>query len=353
MVLVRMQIHSTNKDVGQTVLVTGGSGFVASWIIVALLERGFQVRTTIRDLARQEETRAAIQRQVETGDGLSFFQADLLHDQGWDEAAGGAKFIIHVASPMPTGEYKFQDVIRPAREGIMRVLHAGERAGVERVVMTSSTVAASPPPDASGGQLIDETLWTDLSGKNLNDYTRAKTLAEKDAWEFVAGKPMTLATILAGCVQGPVLGRKFSGSIQMVEQILTGKLPALPRIGFSMVDVRDLADLHIRAMSMPVAGGERFLATGDFLWMADVSRILRDRLGARAKKVTTRRMPDALFRLVALFNQDARFLAPALGKKCEYTAAKAQQMLGWQVRPAEESILHCAESLIREGIVTA
>ena len=344
----------------QTVLVTGGSGFVGSWAIAALLQQGYRVQTTVRSLTREPEVRASIARQADPADRLTFFAADLLKDEGWDRAAEGAQFILHIASPMPVYEYKNQDVIRPAREGTLRVLRAGAKAGVERVVMTSSVVTALSS-ETNGEHSTDETIWTDLTAKGMNDdqarglngYTRAKTLAEQDAWEFVRQEKgaMTLSTILAGSIQGPVLGKDFSGSIELVSRLLTGKVPALPRLGFSTVDVRDLVDLHLKAMTLPTAAGQRFIGTGDFLWLADMARILRDNLGVRASKVPTRLAPDFLVRLSGLFDSDAREVAPSLGRRREFSTAKAQKLLGWHARPASEAILDGAESLLVLGLV--
>ena len=370
-----MERKLSNTDNGQTVLVTGGSGYIGSWAIVSLLRAGYTVRTTVRSLKREAAVRQAVARQVDPADRLSFFAADLLHDDGWEHAAEGSQFVLHVASPMPAGEYKGQDVVRPARDGTLRVLKAAAKAGAQRVVMTSSTVTAtSSEASRRSVALTDEAAWTDLtahgsdkngsdkngSDKNGSDkaqgmsgYTRAKTLAEQDAWEFVrdSGKSMTLATILAASVQGPVLGQDYSASVDLVVRLLKGQVPAIPRLGFSTVDVRDLVDLHLRAMTMPAASGQRFIGSGDFLWMADIAQLLRQRLGPHAAKVPTRLAPDFMVRFAGLFDSDAREIAPLLGKKNEYSTAKAENLLGWHARPASEAIIDCAESLINLGLV--
>lgn len=257
---------------------------------------------------------------------------------------------------MPAGEFKGQDVIRPAREGTLRVLKAGAKAGVTHVVITSSTVAAQPSPGAASSRPTDEAVWTDTSSKPTTDFARyaqAKTLAEQDAWAFVKNLngQMTLSTILAASVQGPVLGKDYSASVDLVARLLKGQVPAIPRMGFSIVDVRDLVELHFRAMTTPEAVGQRFIAAGDFLWMADIAQILRSRLGSRAAKVTTRLAPDILIRFAGLFDSDARQITPLLGAKHEYSAAKAEKLLGWRPRPASESVVDCAESLISQGLV--
>jgi len=333
----------------ETVLVTGGSGFVGGWAIARLLLEGYRVRTTIRSLAREAEVRATIGKEVDPLDRLSFYAADLLKDDGWDEAAEGVDYILHVASPTPScGER--HDVVRTAREGTLRVLKAAEKAGVKRVVMTSSSQTAMPT-DGSGN--TDETVWTDLNGRHVSDYIRSKTLAEQDAWAFMAQSQsgMTLSTVLPAFIQGPVMGKDLSRSLEIVSRMLTGKLPLLPRLGFSMVDVRDLVSMLIKAMQVPEAAGQRFIAASGFLWMSDVASILREHLGPRASKVPVRIAPDLLMRLLGLFNADLGHLAPSLGKRHEFSSAKAERMLGWQPRPASKAIIDGAESLIWEDLV--
>ncbi|MCY1031749.1 NAD-dependent epimerase/dehydratase family protein [Corallococcus sp. BB11-1] len=337
------------------VLVTGGSGYLGGWTVVALLEQGYRVRTTVRSLAREAQVRADVARRVEAGDRLSFFAADLLADAGWERAADGARYILHVASPMGVGEFKSQDLIRPAREGTLRVLKAGAKAGVERVVLTSSLQAALPPPDPSpDAPATDESVWTDLSSKDGTQYTRAKTQAEQDAWAFVrqgGAGAMTLATVLPSVILGPVMSRDVSGSLELVARMLKGQLSHLPRMGFSVVDVRDLVDLHLRVMTAPGAAGERFAGSGDFLWMTDMARVLREHLGARAAKVSTKTAPDFLVRFGALFNAEVRQLTPNLGLRRTFSTAKAERLLGWRARPAVEALVASAEGLLREGLV--
>ncbi|RYZ40584.1 MAG: NAD-dependent epimerase/dehydratase family protein [Myxococcaceae bacterium] len=336
------------------VLVTGGTGYLGGWTVVSLLKQGYRVRTTVRSLGREAEIRADVAREVDAGDRLTFFAANLLADEGWERAADGARYILHVASPMGVGEYKTQDLIRPAREGTLRVLRAGAKAGVERVVMTSSIQAALPPanpaPDAPSS---DETVWTDLGSRDATHYTQAKTLAEQDAWAFIregrAGA-MTLSTVLPAFIQGPMLNRDVSGSLEAVARMLRGELSRLPRLGFSIVDVRDLVDLHLKAMTAPGAANERFMGSSDFLWLTDMARLLREHLGARASKVGTRTAPDFLVRLGALFDPEIRQLMPTLGVRRTFTSAKAERMLGWRPRPAAESVIASAEGLVRQGL---
>ncbi len=335
----------------QTVLVTGGSGYIGGWCVAALLERGYQVRTTVRGLAREGAVRAAIATVVDPGDRLTFHAADLTADAGWDAAAEGCDFVLHVASPLGVPEPKdANDLIVPARDGALRALRAAIAAGVKRVVMTSSVAATSLAPGAADA-LADETVWTDPDLPGVGAYTRSKTIAERAAWDLMAssGGETQLATINPGLVLGPVMGPDFSDSVQVVQRLLTGKIPGLPRLGFNVVDVRDVADLHLRAMTAPEAAGQRFIAASDFEWMEEIGQILRRHLGAAAAKAPTRRMPDFAVRLAALFDRDLGSVTSGLSRRREFTSAKARDLLGWRPRTAEETILDCARSLIAHG----
>ncbi len=335
----------------ETVLVTGGSGYLGSRIIVTLLEQGFAVRATVRSPDREAELRTMIASEADKTAGLSVYVADLLKDDGWEQAAKGATHVIHSASPMPAGEFRGGDLLTPAREGTRRVLEAATKAGVKRVVVTSSALAALPPLGSFAP--IDETLWTERPDKPAFAYARAKTLAEQAAWSFVESRlnAPQLTTILPGFIQGPVLGADYSASVDLIAQMMTGKMPMAPRVGFIVVDVRDLADLHVRAMLSPEAAGERLLAMGDFLWLTDFANILQQRFGARANKVPKRNMPDWLAKTLALFNKDLASLVPELGVERTGNSAKAKRLLNWQTRPAAQSITDAGASLIEKGLV--
>ena len=336
-----------------TVLVTGGSGFIASWCVIGLLQQGYIVRTTVRNLSRESAVRAAIGKVVDAQDRLSFYAADLTADAGWDAAANGCDYVLHVASPIAVAEPKNpDDLIIPARDGTRRAVGAALKAGVKRVVLTSS-VAATSRPDSAGDDVSDETVWTDLTDPKVSAYSRSKTLAERAAWDLIAasGGATSLATVNPSVVLGPVLSSDFSDSVQVVERLLSGRVPGLPRLGFSIVDVRDVADLHIRAMTAPEAAGQRFIAAADFAWMTDIATLLRARLGAAAGKVPTRKVPDFVVRLAGLFDKSLAAVAPRLGRKRTFTSAKAQTLLGWRPRSPEETVLDCARSLIATGAV--
>jgi dihydroflavonol-4-reductase len=330
----------------QTVLVTGGSGYLGGWCLVELLRRGYQVRTTVRDLAREGEIRTALAPEVDSGDRLTFFAADLNENAGWPRAVEGCDYVLHVASPFPPQQPKDADeLIVPAREGTLRVLAASLDAGVERVVVTSSVAAITGGDKPSSGPLTEQN-WSDPDNPNLSPYARSKTIAERAAWEFMASRDATekLATVNPGAILGPVLSDDRSYSLEAIERLLRG-MPGVPRIGFSFVDVRDVVDLEIRAMTAPEAGGERFIATERFLWMAEVAAILRERLGEEAAKVPTRTVPNLAVRAMALFDPGIRSIVGQLDKRTELSSEKARTRLGWSPRPSEETIADCGRSL--------
>jgi dihydroflavonol-4-reductase len=335
---------------GQTVLVTGGSGFLGGWCVIELLQRGYTVRTTVRDLAKEPQVRAAVESQVDPGGRLTVLAADLMSDEGWPAAIAGCDYVLHVASPFPPKQPKDpDDLIVPARDGTLRVLRAALDAGVKRVVVTSS-VAAIRLTDGAEPRPLDERDWTDPDSPGLTPYVRSKTIAERAAWELVRerGQEDRLAVINPGGIIGPVLNDDFSYSLEAVGRLLQGA-PGNPRLGFTFVDVRDVADLEIRAMTAPEAGGERFIAADRFLWMADIAAILRERLGDRAKKVPTRNIPNFVVRTMALFDPGIRSVVDGLGKRSELSSEKARSKLGWTPRPLEDAITETAESLIRHG----
>lgn len=261
-----------------------------------------------------------------------------------------------MASPLGIAAGNDPDaLIAPARDGALRVLRAATAAGVRRVVMTSAANAASPSSYATEG-VTDETLWTDPDDPTLIPYRRSKTLAERAAWDFMDGHdgPTELTTVLPGAVFGPVLTTENIGSVGIVARMLSGRMSGIPRIGLEVVDVRDLVDVHIRAMTSPQAGGQRFLATGEFIWMADIARALREELGPEAGRVSTRQVPDFVVRLVARFKDPSlREITPALGRRNRHSTEKARRVLGWQPRPARRTVVDCARSLIAHSAVHA
>jgi nucleoside-diphosphate-sugar epimerase len=337
------------------VLVTGGSGFIGSHSILQLLDAGHQVRTTVRTLERESDVRTMVrQGGTEAGGRLSFVVADLTRDAGWTEAVSGCEFVLHVASPFPANLPKHEDeLIVPAREGALRVLRAARDAGVKRVVMTSSFAAVGYGQGARSAP-FDETDWTNPNADDVTPYVKSKTLAERAAWDFVAreGRGLELSVVNPVAVFGPVLGPDYATSILLVQRMMDGALPGLPRMCFGAVDVRDVVDLHLRAMTNPAAKGERFLAVaGDFLWIAEIARVLKDRMGAAAKRVPTRQLPNWVVRLAALRDSAVKQVLPELGKAKNATSAKAKRVLGWAPRSREDAIAATAESLMRLGLL--
>lgn len=333
----------------QTVLVTGGTGFVGGWCVVELLRRGYLVRATVRNANGEGIVRSTVAAGGQSADGLTFAHADLLADSGWAEAVAGADYVLHVASPLGSAQMQQDEMIAAARDGSLRVLSVAFAAGVKRVVMTSAAAVARAPRNTR--VTSDETIWADPNDRKWDPYRLSKILAERAAWEFAEAHPggTELTTILPGAVYGPLLYRQRTGGVQITQGLLRGRLSWLPRIGFWVVDVRDLAALHVDAMTSPEAAGQRFLATGDFMWMADMASTLRTQLGERAAKVPSRVAPDVLVRLLALFSPQLRFFTPELGRRNETTSAKARELLGFAPRPAAETIVDCADSLLGDA----
>lgn len=334
-----------------TVLVTGGTGYVAGWCIVELLNRGYAVRATVRGAAKEAGVRAAAEGAGAPTAQLAFAHADLLQDAGWDVAVAGCTYVLHVASPLgDNGQSTDRDAfVAPARDGTLRVLRAASAAGVKRVVMTSAAATARVPTGST--KVADETDWSDPEDPRFDPYRRSKILAERAAWEFMASRKGTeLTTILPGAVFRPVLSKGALGSTRVLQAMLHGQPPALAKIALWIVDVRDLAAAHVNAMTAEGAGGERFLCTGELKWMPEVAAILRERFGERAAKVARRVLPNFLVRLLARFRPRLRMLIAELGRRNAVTSDKARRVLGFAPRPAAETLVDCAESLIGLGL---
>jgi nucleoside-diphosphate-sugar epimerase len=336
-----------------TVLVTGGSGFIATHCILQLVAAGHQVRATVRDLKREAEVRAMLKvGGADPAEKLTFAAADLQRDAGWAEAVAGCEYVLHVASPFPATVPKHEDdVIVPARGGALRVLAAARAEGVKRVVLTSSFAAVGYGKPVQEAPYTEED-WTDTNVE-LSAYVKSKTLAERAAWDYVAKEgTLELAVVNPVGVFGPVLSADYATSILMIQRLMDGAVPGCPRLTFGVVDVRDVADLHIRAMTDPAAKGERFLAVaGDFLPMVQIARVLKARMGAAAKRVPTRQLPNWLVRLGSFTDPSIKLLVPELGRPKNATGEKARRLLGWAPRSAEEAIVATAESLVRLGLL--
>lgn len=339
----------------QRVLVTGGSGFIAGHIILQLLDQGYRVRTTVRSLTRESSVRAVLEDAGMThGDALSFVAADLTSDAGWAGAVSDCDAVLHVASPVHIGAVENEDdVIRPAREGTIRVLRAARDAGVRRVVLTSAFHAVGfghPHTD----HVFTEDDWSVLDGPGMDAYGRSKVLAERAAWDFIAeeGGEMELVTMLPVAVMGPVMGHEISGSNHLIQRILSGGMPAFPDVWIPIVDVRDVARAHILAMTTPDAGGQRFLlASGPVTAMREIGAVLGARLGDAAAHVPTRSIPSLVVRAASVFNPAFRPIVPDLGYRKRISADRARRVLGWEPRPSFEAIEAAGESIVRKGLV--
>jgi nucleoside-diphosphate-sugar epimerase len=337
------------------VLVTGGSGFIGSYCILQLLAAGHEVRTTVRNLNREADVRAMLKAAgADPGNRLSFFAADLEQDAGWPQAVAGCEYVLHVASPFPPNIPQDEnELIVPAREGTLRVLRASRDAGVKRVVVTSSFAAIGYGHGPQSAP-FKETDWTNPNGDDVRPYVKSKTLAERAAWDFLAkeGGKLELSVVNPVGVFGPVLGPDYSTSILLVKRLMDGAMPGCPKLNFGVVDVRDVADLHIRAMTHAAAKGERFLAVaGNFLSILDIAKVLKSRLGAAAKRVPTRQLPNWLVRLVALRDPAAKQILPELGRPRNATNEKAKRLLAWSPRSNEDALVATGESLIRLGLL--
>jgi nucleoside-diphosphate-sugar epimerase len=340
-----------------TVLVTGGSGFIGSHSILQLLTAGHDVRTTVRDLKREPEVRAMLTQGGAVADApVKFFAADLESDRGWTEAVAGCDYVLHVASPFPQTVPKHEDeLIIPAREGALRVLRASRDACIKRVVLTSSFAAVGYGHQEQE-KPFDETNWTDPNGDDVLPYVKSKTIAERAAWDFIAkaGGSLELSVVNPVGVFGPVLGPDYSTSILLVQRMMDGAMPGCPKLYFGVVDVRDVASLHILAMTHPAASGERFLAiAGDFMSMVEIAKTLKNKLGEAAKRVPTRELPNWMVRLASLRDPAVKQILPELGKHKNATSEKARRVLGWSPGSNEAAVVSTGESLIRLGLLKA
>jgi dihydroflavonol-4-reductase len=344
------------KDDKGLVLVTGASGFIAQHIIIALHRAGRRVRGTVRDLARTAEAVAALDRtEAGSGSSLEWVETDLDSDAGWDIAVRGVDAVMHVASPIPIAQPKDREAfVATARDGALRVLHAAASSGtVRKVVMTSSVAAVGDGLVQMPGHVFTEADWSDPEGPKISPYARSKTIAERAAWDFMKRESpdFSLTTILPGLVFGPVLGKDYGVSPEVVRRLLAGEVPGTPRLGWSIVDVRDVAELHLLALVHSNTDGERLIATNDFLWMSDMASALREACPDRADKLPRREIPGFVLRLLGMFDPAIRGLIPDLGRCSDYSHAKAADLVGWKPRSGREATQATGRSLIEHGVV--
>lgn len=339
------------------VLVTGGTGFLGAHTVVRLIRAGYPVRTTIRNISAVDRFRSMLRAggvDANAAAAVEVVEADLVADAGWQAAVNGARYVLHVASPYPAVAPRNPDeLLIPARDGSLRVLRAAREAGVRRVVLTSSFAAIGyghPPMERT----FTERDWTDPTRPGVEAYQRSKAIAEREAWDFVAreGGSLELSVINPVAMIGPMLATPPSTSMQLMAQILNRAMPALPRLSYGIVDVRDAADLHLLAMTTPTAGGERFLATGgDAVWLTDIARVFRDHLGDAGRRVPLHAMPDTVLRALALVSPFVRPMTHDLGVMKHLDNTKSREMLGWRPRTTEETLIATGESLLRYGLI--
>lgn len=333
-----------------TVLVTGGSGYIAGFTIRQLIAEGWTVRTTIRSLTKEQQVRDILD--VDNSK-LSFFAADLTDDAGWAEAMAGCTHVAHLASPIPGASPKDEnELIIPARDGALRALRFAKEAGVQRVVLTSS-MAAIAYGVGRGEYTFSEKDWTNLDHPDVYPYVKSKTIAEREArnWMDANGGDMEFCTINPSMVLGPILSPDFSTSIEAVKKMMDGSFPGAPDLGFCVVDVRDVADIHVRALTAPDLDGERFFAAGKFFKLHDIAMLLKERLGEEGRKIPSRKLPDWLMKIVSIWDPVARQVKSELGKVRHADVSHAKEKLGWQTRDEEQTIIDTARSLIDHGVV--
>ncbi|MBA3069064.1 MAG: aldehyde reductase [Hyphomonas sp.] len=338
------------------VLVTGATGFIAGHVIHQLVEAGHEVTGTARSASKANALNKTLSAYAGHDIRIPIRAADLSRDAGWAEACDGMDFVQHIASPIPANLPKDHDeLIIPAHDGALRVLKAAKAAGVKRVVMTSSMAAIAYGWGDARPKLLTEEHWSNSGNMQDNTaYTRSKTIAERAAWAYVndEGKGLELTTINPAAVLGPVMSGDFSASVEILTQLLSGKLPGTPRVGFGIVDVRDVAAAHVLAMTNPAAAGERFLVCDRFMWFSEVADTLRGQLPpAYEKRLPKGELPGWVLKLMAYVNPAVKQVIPELNRERHVSNEKAKRILGWQPRTAEEAILSGAKSLIAHKAV--
>jgi len=338
----------------EQVLVTGASGFIATHCIIQLLEKGYKVRGTLRSMGRADEIREIIGKHTDKVGNLTFAEADLTRDDGWKEAATGCPLILHVASPFPLDNPKHEDdLIIPARDGALRLLRAAKDTSARKVVLTSSMAAVMYGHKKEINRPFTEEDWSPDSGPGHSPYTRSKTIAEKAAWAFMKTENpgFGLSVVNPGAVFGPVLENDIGTSAQVIEMMMKGALPGIPPLAFPIVDVRDVADLHIRAMESDAASGKRFICVNGTLWFKDIAALLRENFPEHTKKTPTRVLPGWMLHIAAMLGQFPKSGVRELNKWREGDNTSARNVVGWNPRSAEEATLATAQSMIDLGLV--
>ena len=334
----------------ETVLVTGGTGFIGLHCIQQLLDKGYKVRTTIRSASRKQEVLDAMREHSSNAENLEFFIADLLNDEGWEEAVKGSKYVLHVASPFFLGEPENEDVfIKPAVEGTLRVLGACSNFGVQKVVLTSS-FAAVGYGHSREKEMYTEEDWSSVEG-SISPYAKSKTLAEKAAWEFIEGleesKKFNLTVINPVAVTGPMLTSDIGSSNDFLLKLISGSMPACPKIHMGYIDVRDVARAHVFSGTEDKTNGERIIVSENEMFFAEVGKTLNE---AGFKKSPTKEMPNFLVRIMSLFIGELKGLLPALSRKGDIDKTKAKNFFDWDYISTEQSVTETAQQLEDMGL---
>ncbi|MFK4246215.1 NAD-dependent epimerase/dehydratase family protein [Micromonospora chokoriensis] len=344
-----LQLHSTDDAL---VLVTGATGHVGGYSVARLLDEGYRVRVSVREAGQRDEVLDRVRQAGANPDGrVEFRTAALSADEGWAEAADGARYVLHHASPFPfTPPEDDDEVIRPARDGALRVLRAARETGVRRVVLTSSYAAVGYTVKPDGR--YSEADWTNVDD-DIPAYHRSKTLAERAAWDYVRENGgVELSVVNPTGIFGPLLGPRVSASTGLVQAFLTGAMPVVPRMHFGVVDVRDVVDLHLRAMVHPDAAGERFIGVGGpSISFLDMAQMLARHLPSMADRVPARELTDEEVLRAAATEPALREAAALGGQVPVISNDKARTVLGWRPRPVQTTITETADSLIKLGLV--
>ena len=338
-----------------TVLVTGATGFIAKHVVLELLNAGHRVVGSLRTESRRDEVRDAVRPHLSSADDLDqrlrFVTLDLDDDGGWAEAMSGVDVLMHTASPLPMKQPRDEnELVRPAVEGTLRALRAAHTAGIRRVVLTSSTAAVTHRPPGLEKDKFDESDWSDPSWTGMSPYTKSKTLAERAAWDFVENEApdMQLTAINPCLVLGRPLDDHYGTSLRVVERLLRGKDPLLPKVGMGIVDVTDVARMHVRAMTAAGAPGKRLIGAAEFMWIAEIAELLKADYPER--RIPLRTAPDFVIRLTALFDRSIRSIVPLLGKRQELDSSRARELLDMDFIPAAESVRAAGRYIMERGL---
>ena len=335
------------------VLLTGITGFLGSHTAIKLLEKGYHVTGTMRSLDREDEIQAIIHKHAGQTGALELAEADLLDDAIWSQLTAEKDYVMHIASPFPrTLPKNDEELVRPAKEGTLNILRSASRNGVKKVVLTSSTGAVyMGQKPGQRRRTFNEEDWTDPTNlKDTTPYFRSKTIAERAAWDFMENEShgMQMAVICPSLILGPILEKDFGTSANVVIKILQGAMPAVPKIGFGVVDVRSVADLHILAMEQDAANGQRFIGTAGYRTFKEIAKVLK---GAYPKrKIPQGELPDFIVRLVSNFDTSLKPILVGLGSRRELDFSKAVNTLSWKPISPDQAILACAESVLEHGL---